>query len=110
MPNTVYANTDSSLVASGGGQTGLAVGAGSTSQVNSGTSIPCKVAYVTALATSAVHIGINSSTNVSLGALVPTVPAVSEGPVGPMEIAIDDAAKLWFYAGAVASVYISYRY
>ncbi|MBU1235095.1 MAG: hypothetical protein KKC77_19580, partial [Proteobacteria bacterium] len=59
MPNTLYANTSSEMVASGGGLVTVAVGAGATAQGNGGTSLPCKVAYINALGTKAVNCAIN---------------------------------------------------
>jgi hypothetical protein len=57
---------------------------------------------------------VNASTNISVGVLVPTVSAVSLGPAGPMEVIIDDAAKLYFAnsgtAATAASVFITYTY
>jgi hypothetical protein len=55
-------------------------------------------------------MGIDSSVNISVGTLVPTVSAVSVGPISPLEIPIDDVSKLYFKSTVVSSVYITYRY
>lgn len=109
MSNTLYANTDSGMVASGGGHLQLTVGAGETNQVNSGTAVPCKVVYISALSGGRVNWSINTSTTVSLGGFLPTFSAGSLA-TGPLEVPIDDASKLWVYAAAAASVNITYRY
>ena len=115
MPNTVYANTSSEMVASGGGLLTVAVGAASTVQANSGTALPCKVVYCNALCSAAVMVGINVSANVSTAVMIPTVSTVSPtlsvgNDIGNFEIPIDDVSKLWFYATSAASVNITYRY
>jgi hypothetical protein len=110
MTNTIYANTDSHLVSSGGGRVTVAVGAGATGQGNGGTSLPCKVVYINALSNNAVNCAINASTNVSTAVMVPTISLASAGDIGSLEIPIDDVSKLWFYASAAASVNITYRY
>jgi hypothetical protein len=108
-PNTIYANTDSHFVSSGGGVAN-GITASVVTQGNDGTSLPCKVCYITALCGSAVRMGIDSSVNISVGTLVPTVSAVSVGPISPLEIPIDDVSKLYFKSTVVSSVYITYRY
>jgi hypothetical protein len=110
MSNTLYANTDSHLVASGGGLLTVAVGAAATEQANSGTSLPCKVVYVNGLGTKAINCAINVSTNVSTAVMIPSRTAVSDVDGRCLEIPIDDVSKLWFYSSAAASVNITYRY
>jgi len=109
MSNTLYANTDSHLVASGGGLLTVAVGAAATEQANSGTSLPCKV-YVNGLGTKAINCAINVSTNVSTAVMIPSRTAVSDVDGRCLEIPIDDVSKLWFYSSAAASVNMTYRY
>jgi len=111
MSNTLYANTDSHQVATGGGGLQLTVAAGGTSQFNSGTAVPCKVVYMSGISTGRVHWSINASTNVSLGGFVPVgSDAVAAGTVGHLELPIDDVSKIWIFASLAASVNITYRY
>jgi hypothetical protein len=110
MSNTQYANTDSHLVSSDGGAVTLTVAAGATSQMNSGTSIPCKVVYLNGLSTSRVHCAINTSTNVSYGIQVPVgSDAAAGGTCGHLELAVDDVSKIWVFASLAASIHLTYR-
>lgn len=109
--NTLYSNSDSHTVGAGGGQTAvLAIAATAVGQGNAGTSLPCRVAYVTALCASELHMGLSSSTDLTGAMLVPTAALASLHTAAPIEMAIDDVSKLYFYAGTAASVFITYRF
>jgi hypothetical protein len=109
MPNnTIYANTDSHQVGHGGGvQSVDAVAAGSTTQLNSGTSLPCRVVWLSGRTIAGAAYYSFASTNVSLGAHVPTA---SVGPVEPLQLHIDDVSKIWIFASTAVSVHCTYMF
>jgi hypothetical protein len=96
MPNSLYANTDSHLVSTGGGQFGKIIGAGVGVQAVVST-IPCKAVYISGTNASDIHVGLSSSVNVSVGVQP------------PVEMIIDDVNKVWLFADAAASVHLTYR-
>lgn len=93
---TLYANTPTDVVNSGGGTIGVDGGTGT--QLTS-TSTPCRVLRLSTTSANTVHWAV-SSTNISLGALVPQGTSSLIG--------IDDASKVWIYASTAASVFCSY--
>ena len=112
---SLYANTDWTQVATNGGCVTVSVTAGTNAQGNGGTSLPCKIAYISQglLTASVVRFGVNASLTASLGAIVPTAeggvsPSVPLPP--PVRVAIDDVSKLWFASAATACLGISYLY
>ena len=101
---TLYANTPVHVVSTGGGVVKIIVPANTATQANGGTSIPCRSLYLTRNGGAAnVHWAINTSTNVSLGAVI-------NSEIDAPDIAIDDVSKIWVFSTAVASVGITYRY
>ena len=108
-----YRNTSVDRVSGDGGAVQVAITAANTyGQGNSGTSLPCRVCYVSALPGNTVGyitVCINSS-SISCGAILATNPVVSV-LAGPLEIPIDDVSKLWFFssAGTAQKINIMYR-
>lgn len=98
MANTGYANGPTNVVCTGGGAVGANAGTGT--QLSS-TSIACRVVRLSTTSADTVHWSV-SSTNISLGALVPN----SGGDL----IGIDDVSKVWLYASTTASVFATYMY
>ena len=97
---TLYANTDSQTVGTGGGTIGtVSLGADAMTQLT-GTSTPCRVVYLSAIGTT-VHWA-TASVTISCGALL--------NSVCPTVVPIDDASKIWLSSEAVASVYATYLY
>jgi hypothetical protein len=85
------------------------VAAGSTVNLNSGTILPTKVMYLSGSANAGgVRFAIGTSVNVSLGAFLPTASVGAPYPA-PLELPLDDAAKVWVFASVAASVGCTYR-
>lgn len=96
MTNSLYANSKTDIVCTSGGT--LGVDASGTTAL-SGSSVPCRVLHLSTTSANAIHFAVGS-TNVSLGALVPSV--------GSVEIGVDDAQKVFLHASAAGSVFCSY--
>lgn len=107
MSNTDYANVDAHLVNTGGGNFLTTVAAGSTVQLNAGTTIATKVIYLGASSNANVRFAVNSSVTVSLSAPLPTA-SVGDTSQAPLELAIDDPSKIWVFCSLAASVGCTY--
>ncbi|KKL90439.1 hypothetical protein LCGC14_1904670 [marine sediment metagenome] len=107
---TDFANTPSDRVSRDGGHVGVTLLSLATQATTTETG--CRECYITSGAVSnAVHFSINTSTTVSLGALVPAIGAlaVSAPSPTPLRVPIDDVSKLWFFGITAGLVGITYR-
>lgn len=111
-----YANTDASLIHSGGGAVRVTLAAG-VGQGNGGTSLECAGCWVQADSanTSVVRVNIGSVASANLGVELGRqiyydgTDEAAAGACQPLWIPIDDVSKLYFYsADADAEVQITY--
>lgn len=97
MTNSLYANSSTEVVCTAGGAQSVD-GAAAATQLSS-TAIPCRVVELSTTSANDIHWNV-ASTNVSLGALIPTD--------GSVRIGIDDVSKIWVYASTAGSVFCTY--
>ena len=97
MSNTLYANAPTDVVCTDGGTIGVD-GAASATQLTS-TSVACRVLRLSTSSANTVHWAVGS-TNVSLGAIIPSGTSTLVG--------IDDASKIYVFASTAASVFCTY--
>ncbi len=102
-------NVPTNRVNSAGGALQVTL-AGGVGQGNGGTSLPCRVVYMSGLPADLnyVTVKIGAAANASQGCTIPNGLAASVLP-GPLMMYIDDIAKLYFFSPlATAAINLTY--
>lgn len=106
---TEFANTPLTNTPQFGGVIGVTLST-VAQQANAGAAVPCREVFITANAGAiSCHVAINTSTNVSLGCIVPSASVAGGLQPTPLRLPIDDVAKLWFFGTSASIVNITFR-
>lgn len=92
---TKYTNSDTTRSTGDGGSVRMTISS-NVAQGNGGTSLPCKKVYLVA-STGTVRVTINTACTATTGIPLPWLDATNHVSPVPLEIPIDDVAKLYFY-------------